>query len=149
LNVGSGGGAAAAPTAGGAPAGGAAAAEEPAAKEEEKEEGKVIHPIAWILLTPGQKRKNQTRIWASVFSTRQFHSSFAFCIGTSDQVAHSWRIETNGQLFEEDRLLNGEVSYAAGQTSCSRATGPRAKVLSYQKWVGHEKSRHYTYTFLK
>jgi hypothetical protein len=27
--------------------------------------------------------------------------------------------------------------------------GPEQKVLSYQKWVGHENSRHYTYTFLK
>jgi hypothetical protein len=78
LNVGSGGGAAAAPAAGGAPTGGAAAAEESAAKEEEKEEGRVILPTAWTLLTPGQKRKNQTRTWASVFSTRQFH--FFFCL---------------------------------------------------------------------
>jgi hypothetical protein len=134
LNVGSGGGAAAAPAAGGAPTGGAAAADEPAAEEEKKEEGRVILPIAWTLLTPGQRRKNQTRTWASVFSTRQFHSSFAFCTDTSDQVAHSWRIETNGQLSEGDRLLlNGENSYAAGQTSRSRATGPGQAVLTYQK----------------
>ena len=73
MNVGSGGGAAAAPVAGGAPTGGAAAAEEPAAKEEEKkEEGRVILPIACTPLTPCQKRKNQTRTWASVFSTRHF-----------------------------------------------------------------------------
>ena len=78
MNVGSGGGAAAAPAAGGAPTGGAAAAEEPAAKEEEKkEEGRVILPIAWTLLTPGQKRKNPTKTWALVFSTRNLQSSSA------------------------------------------------------------------------
>jgi hypothetical protein len=70
LNVGSGGGAAAAPAAGGAPTGGAAAAEEPAAKEEEKkEEGRILSQLSWTLLTLYQKRKNQTRTWASVYST--------------------------------------------------------------------------------
>ena len=71
VNVGSGGGAAAAaPAAGGA--GGAAAADEPAAKEEEKkEEGTSDDDVAhWIGLTLLQKRKNPTKIWASVFSIR-------------------------------------------------------------------------------
>lgn len=74
LNVGSGGGAAAAPAAGGAPTAGAAAAEEPAAKEEEKEEGKTIPRMSRPLLTAYQKRKNQTRIWASVSSTKNLAS---------------------------------------------------------------------------
>ena len=77
LNVGSGGGAAAAaPAAGGAAtAGGAAAADEPA-EEEKKEEGKQDSNDARIQLTHSQKRKSQTRTWASVYSTRQHLSPF-------------------------------------------------------------------------
>lgn len=71
VNVGSGGGAAAAPAAGGAAAGGAAAADEPAKEEEKKEEGTSDEGLSSNLtnIYP-QKRKNQTRIWVSVFSTR-------------------------------------------------------------------------------
>lgn len=74
VNVGSGGGAAAAPTAGGgATAGGAAAADEPSKEEEKKEEGmrSRLH-VCVKTLTLQQKRKNPTRIWASVYSTDLF-----------------------------------------------------------------------------
>ena len=72
MNVGSGGGAAAAPTAGGAAGGAAAAAEE---KVEEKEEGKesnLCRRLVETLLMFLQRRKSQTRIWASDFSTKFF-----------------------------------------------------------------------------
>ena len=74
LNVGSGGGAPAAPTAGGAAAatGGAAAAEE-APKEEAKEEGS-SSPLSYfsqhVLTWSSQRKRNPTRIWASVFSIK-------------------------------------------------------------------------------
>jgi hypothetical protein len=82
LNVGSGGGAAAAaPAAGGAAAGGAAAADEPAKEEEKKEEGTIRHlielrprylrPALLTCFCALQRRRNPTRIWASVSSTRR------------------------------------------------------------------------------
>lgn len=75
LNVGSGGGAAAAPTGG---ASGGAAAEAPAAAaEEKKEEGKLsqaplLRDRLFSLLSNvcSQRRRNRTRTWASVSSTR-------------------------------------------------------------------------------
>lgn len=80
MNVGSGGGAAAAPAAGGAAAGGAAAAEE-APKEEEKEEGEFISPPrsdcgevtvgAWLTQICVQRRRSQTKTWASVSSIKR------------------------------------------------------------------------------
>ena len=73
LNVGSGGGAAAAPVAGGGAAAAGGSAEE-APKEEEKEEGKIhAHKIMVVdgMLTTQQKRRNQTRIWASVYSIKR------------------------------------------------------------------------------
>jgi hypothetical protein len=73
LNVGSGGGAAAVASSGAPAAGGAAAPEE--AKEEEKEEGKYpdLLPVSLItqLTYPHQRRKSQTRIWVSDFSTKR------------------------------------------------------------------------------
>jgi hypothetical protein len=72
LNVGSGGGAAAAPTSGGATAGGDAAAAE--TKEEEKVEGKhfalQLGELVDAVLMTSQRRKSQTRIWASDFLTK-------------------------------------------------------------------------------
>lgn len=81
LNVGSGGGAAAAPAASGgaggaAPAGDAGAAEE---KKEEKEEGMLNgppHGVSVLLLMRIQRKKSQTRTWASDFSIRQYISDF-------------------------------------------------------------------------
>jgi len=78
LNVGSGGGgaAAAAPSGGAATSGGAGDA--PAAKEEEKkEEGKIagIISASWIIFTHSlQRRKSQTRIWASVCLIKRLHT---------------------------------------------------------------------------
>ena len=80
LNVGSGGGAAAAAPSGGAAASGGAA-DAPAAKEEEKkEEGEIacvvsIYTVCWKSLTYFlQRRKSQTRIWASVCSIKRLHT---------------------------------------------------------------------------
>lgn len=71
LNVGSGGGAAA-PAAGGPTAGGdAPAAEE---KKEEKEEGKsnsIVKLGCESLMILLQRKKNPTRTWASVYSTKR------------------------------------------------------------------------------
>jgi hypothetical protein len=73
LNVGSGGGAAAVASSGAPAAGGAAAPEE--AKEEEKEEGKQLVIFSVLLITPAnafpQRRRSQTRIWVSDFSTKR------------------------------------------------------------------------------
>lgn len=74
MNVGSGGGAAAAPAAGGAGAAAGGAAEE-APKEEEKEEGEFtclrssVHGRHTDIQS--QRRKSQTRIWASGCSTKR------------------------------------------------------------------------------
>lgn len=73
MNVGSGGGAAAVASSSAPAAGGAAAPEE--AKEEEKEEGKYSDLFSVTLVTQAnafpQKRKSQTRIWDSDFSTKR------------------------------------------------------------------------------
>ena len=84
LNVGSGGGAAAAPAAGGG--GAAAAADAPAEeKKEEKEEGKIHPSIGRHVLTVSQRKRNQTKIWVSVSSTKPL-CPFPFCTGTM----HNW-----------------------------------------------------------
>ena len=74
LNVGSGGGAAAVAS-GGAPAAGGAAAPEEAKEEEKKEEGKYPDLFSRPLITQAnispQRRKSQTRIWVSDFSTKR------------------------------------------------------------------------------
>lgn len=81
LNVGSGGSAAAAPT-GGAAGGAAAEAPSAAAEEEKKEEGKPASPAPNLQthrlcistnFCP-QRRRNRTRTWALVSSTRLQHS---------------------------------------------------------------------------
>jgi hypothetical protein len=74
LNVGSGGGAAAAPAAGGA--GGAAAGGDAAAPEEEKEEGASFHTTYQqrTFTNSAQRRRSQTRTWASVSSTKRLLS---------------------------------------------------------------------------
>ena len=76
LNVGSGGSAAAAPT-GGATGGAAAEAPAAAAEEEKKEEGKLgqapslrDRPFGLLTNSCQQRRKNRTRTWVSVSSTR-------------------------------------------------------------------------------
>ncbi len=73
LNVGSGGGAAAVASSGAPAAGGAAAPEE--AKEEVKEEGKHPDILSVPLVTQAnafpQRRRSQTRIWVSDFSTKR------------------------------------------------------------------------------
>lgn len=83
LNVGSGGGAA--PAAGGAAAGGAAAGEAAAEapKEEEKEEGK----HNWTSgsgqaerLTVQQRRRNPTKIWVLVSSTKRAQCPIIFSL---------------------------------------------------------------------
>ncbi len=105
LNVGSGGGAAAAPSGG---AGGATAADTPAeeVKEEKKEEGKscrinnvFLMPLCFHILTrvASQKRRIQTRIWASVSSTELCGSIFLLSLGMFTWAnhwygdEHSWR----------------------------------------------------------
>jgi hypothetical protein len=74
INVGSGGGAAAVASSG-APAAGGAAAPEEAKEEEKKEEGKYSVLFSILLVTQAnairQKRKSQTRIWVSDFSTKR------------------------------------------------------------------------------
>jgi hypothetical protein len=74
LNVGSGGGGAAVASGAAPAAGGADAPEE--AKEEEKEEGIFSTLMCVLLVTQAdailQRRKSQTRIWVSDFSTKGF-----------------------------------------------------------------------------
>jgi hypothetical protein len=74
MNVGSGGGAAAVASSG-APAAGGAAAPEEAKEEEKKEEGEYSDLFLGQLITPAntspQRRKSQTKIWVSDFSTRR------------------------------------------------------------------------------
>jgi len=79
MNVGSGGGAAAVASSG-APAAGGAAATEEAKEEEKKEEGKQLVIFSVPLITPAnafpQRRRSQTRIWVSDFSTNRLRLLF-------------------------------------------------------------------------
>ena len=66
MNVGSGGGGAAAAPSGGTSGGPVADGPVEEAKKEEKEEGKLdhLHSRTCTLITPQQRKRNRTKIWA-------------------------------------------------------------------------------------
>ena len=116
LNVGSGGGAAPAAGAASGGAAGAAEADAPAA-EEKKEEGASAHtniqvrPRTW--LTNQQRRRSQTRTWASVSSTKRTTSLpfFEICLlrgcTTDYQRAYSHCWGRNSHDLSVTRLAYG------------------------------------------